>query len=138
LNISIEKKEKTNVIYFIPLITWMIVIFVLSSIPGEFLPKVELTMADKMVHGIVYGVLGILSVAAFSRYAAVQLKSLRWVYAVSIGLGLIYGASDEIHQLFVKGRSCDILDFCADAAGVLFAHFVFYRTHKALGYVSDK
>jgi hypothetical protein len=33
--------------------------------------------------------------------------------------GLCWAALDEVHQHYVPGRYCDILDFSADAAGLL-------------------
>jgi len=33
--------------------------------------------------------------------------------------GLCWAALDEVHQHYVPGRFCDILDFSADAAGLL-------------------
>ncbi|MDO5132505.1 MAG: VanZ family protein [Eubacteriales bacterium] len=33
--------------------------------------------------------------------------------------GAAYAVTDEIHQYFVPGRSCEIRDICIDAAGVL-------------------
>ena len=32
---------------------------------------------------------------------------------------LLYAVTDEIHQLFVPGRSCEIRDMCIDSCGVL-------------------
>jgi len=34
-------------------------------------------------------------------------------------IGCIYAVTDEIHQYFVAGRSCEIRDLCIDAAGVV-------------------
>jgi len=34
-------------------------------------------------------------------------------------IGTAYAVTDEIHQLFVPGRSCECRDVCIDAAGVL-------------------
>jgi len=33
--------------------------------------------------------------------------------------GIVYAVTDEIHQRFVPGRSCEFRDVCIDAAGVL-------------------
>ncbi|MBQ6469104.1 MAG: VanZ family protein [Lachnospiraceae bacterium] len=35
------------------------------------------------------------------------------------GIGAFYAVTDEFHQFFVAGRSCDFRDMCIDAAGVL-------------------
>jgi VanZ family protein len=37
----------------------------------------------------------------------------------STAAGTLYGASDEFHQRFVPGRTCDLWDLAADAAGSL-------------------
>ena len=39
--------------------------------------------------------------------------------------GILYAASDEIHQLFVPGRDGHIRDVCIDSAGVLSGIFLF-------------
>ena len=33
--------------------------------------------------------------------------------------GILYAVTDEIHQCFVPGRSCELRDMCIDSAGVL-------------------
>ena len=104
----------------------MIVIFSLSSIPGESLPHTDISFADKAVHFIVYAVLAFFSARAFLQGPAESTRSLVQAYAASAGLCLAWGASDEIHQLLVPGRSCDFWDFCADAASVLAVHVVYY------------
>lgn len=43
----------------------------------------------------------------------------------AILISIIYGITDELHQLFVQGRSCSITDASIDTAGILFAS-VFY------------
>ena len=34
-------------------------------------------------------------------------------------VGAAYAVTDEYHQMFVAGRSCEVRDMCIDAAGVL-------------------
>ena len=51
-------------------------------------------------------------------------------------IGTLYAVSDEIHQLFVEGRSCEVRDMLLDsvgvAAGVLLANWLdrYRRRHK--------
>jgi VanZ family protein len=42
-----------------------------------------------------------------------------WLCIVPWCLGTMYAISDELHQLVVPGRSCELRDMCIDAAGVL-------------------
>lgn len=62
---------------------------------------------DLIEHAAAYFVLGILARKAFP-------EAPGWVIILFVA---IYGCSDEIHQYFVPGRVCDILDFAADVTG---------------------
>jgi VanZ family protein len=42
--------------------------------------------------------------------------------------GIIFGVTDEIHQLFVPGRACDIHDLGLDSLGIGFAFLVYLIT----------
>ena len=50
-------------------------------------------------------------------------------------LSSLYAASDEIHQIFVPGRTCKISDWCIDTAGAIAGVLVIWvlvnRTHRA-------
>ena len=41
------------------------------------------------------------------------------VAAAAIAITVAYGATDEVHQLFVPGRTGDVYDLMADAAGAV-------------------
>jgi VanZ family protein len=43
------------------------------------------------------------------------------IAAVAITMTVAYGATDELHQAFVAGRSAEIADLYADAAGAIVA-----------------
>lgn len=69
----------------------------------------------KSAHFGVYGLLGVLCMFAASRFL-----ERRWVQAaLAFGVSVLYAASDEIHQLYVAGRSCEFRDVCIDAVGAL-------------------
>ena len=65
----------------------------------------------KAAHFSIYAVLGFLLALAFRR-----LKSAR-CFLLSLALTAAYAISDEIHQLFVGGRSGRALDVLIDSAG---------------------
>ena len=97
---------------------WMLTIFMLSqqtSIPTPgILP--EWLPTDKIGHFGIFAVLGaFLYMAGLSPLVAIAITSL-------------YGVFDEIHQLFVPGRSTEVGDWVADtlggAAGVAVAHYL--------------
>ncbi len=91
---------------------WMVVIFMLSSLPGSAVPGRFGTFG----HFLLYAVLGSLYLLALPRtwrgWAAV---------AAAVALASAYGATDEFHQSFVPGRMPDIADWLVDTGGALVA-----------------
>lgn len=84
----------------------------------------------KMAHFSIYTLLGFLTmnfaitckIENNTRYmdeqcSPLQLKKLRILY--SWLFGTLYAVTDEIHQLFIQGRSCEFRDICIDSLGVL-------------------
>lgn len=106
--------------YYLPPILWVILIFSVSSIPnlGE---KAPFEIPDKVAHFVEYAILGFLLFRALGRETRAQSSGLCLSKALlgAMGLGLGIGAVDELHQLFIPGRSCDLLDFACDALGVI-------------------
>jgi len=96
-------------------VTWMATIFYLSSQP---MPEIDLGFAaqDKLVHLVAYGLLGALLLGALPLRAGGYTRGQALLAAT---IGALYGISDEWHQFFVPGRSMDMLDMLADAAGAL-------------------
>ena len=66
----------------------------------------------KAAHFSIYALLGI---CAFGGYRFLKKKHLRFLAAW--GTATVYAVSDEIHQHFVPGRSCELRDVCIDSAG---------------------
>ena len=96
---------------WLPALAWAALIFSLSGQP-RLVIDLELN-TDKLAHFLAYAVLGALLAYAQTRTG--------WPPAVAYALGIAYGASDEWHQSFVPGRSSEVADWLADAAGVLVA-----------------
>ena len=49
-------------------------------------------------------------------YADREKKRSRMI-GIPIILGSLYAVSDELHQLFVPGRSCELMDMLIDSSG---------------------
>jgi VanZ family protein len=96
----------------LPAVAWAGFIFWLSSSsdlpPGIFVFE----GIDKLFHAAAYGVLGLLAMLALPPAVG---RWRRIVLAVLIASG--YGATDELHQRYVRGRSSDPLDWLADTVG---------------------
>jgi len=132
---------KRNVLLII-LILWMVTVFIFSNQEGgkssetslgfikqiiEILPGIK-DMPDiekqnliesihilvrKLAHFSIYAVGGIIAFLWLSTYNL----SLGKTFILAISICLVYAISDEIHQLFVEGRSGEIRDVFIDTLG---------------------
>jgi VanZ family protein len=84
--------------------------FALSSIAGDSFPKSQIWSYDKVLHMLEYGAGGALAALALGGRRPGQV-------ALAVVLVSLYGVTDELHQLFVPGRSCDVKDWIADTIG---------------------
>ena len=69
----------------------------------------------KTAHFSIYTILGALLFSAAARNVSASGLKI----PLSFLIGALYAVSDEIHQSFVPGRSCELRDMCIDSAGVL-------------------
>lgn len=93
---------------------------------GASWPQDLLTfLTRKAAHIVAYFILGALALNVARLHLALAQKARQAVLA-SIGFVLLYATSDEIHQLFVPGRSGEVrdvlIDTIAGAVGVLVAY----------------
>ena len=102
---------------WLPAAAWAGVIFYLSS--RSRIPGPDVSGIDKVAHFGAYALLLWLLAYATERS--------RLPLALAVVLALLYGVSDELHQMFVPGRSPDVLDWFADAAGIAAATFLYVR-----------
>lgn len=85
--------------------------------------KIENRMENivrKLAHYSIYTFFGLLIMLFISTY---NLKELDKV-SISLISGVIYAITDEIHQLFVPGRSGQITDIMLDSLGILTGIFI--------------
>ncbi|MGH9347322.1 MAG: VanZ family protein [Vicinamibacterales bacterium] len=102
-----------------PVVLYMAVIFYSSAQPDPGLPP---GLTDKPTHSIAYAVLGGLVVRALAGGLPARITLATAVAGVA--LTAAYGATDEIHQMFVPGRYADANDLAADAIGGAIGAFV--------------
>ncbi|MDQ0352748.1 VanZ family protein [Alkalibacillus filiformis] len=136
-----------KIVSWLAVLMWMGLIFYFSHQPGEesselsgsvveiVLSIVPFIDADtewvhivirKGAHFFVYFILGVLVINAL-RISGVKLKRSVWV---SILVCLLYAISDEVHQLYIPGRSGEVSDVVLDTVGASFGmliYLVFYR-----------
>ncbi len=106
--------------YFIPAILFYLLIFILSS--HDYAIPVPGHGFDKVAHFIEFSLLGFfLSVGYFNAFRfSAAVKSVL-VFLTGLPLGIL----DEMHQLFVPGRTSAIGDAVADAAGIIWGILVY-------------
>jgi len=80
----------------------------------------------KLAHTMEYAVLGI-SLC----YFFYQMIQKRWhLFLFTLVTGFLYACSDEWHQSFVPGRSCEFRDVLIDTNGVFLGIIIFYLIVK--------
>lgn len=119
-----------NKLSTILMLLWMFLIFIMSSfdatestnqsnfivniITNIFkIENIELLsfIIRKLAHFTEYLILGLLVANMFTK------NNINNLYLISIILCIIYATSDEIHQLFVPGRACQLRDILIDSIG---------------------
>lgn len=122
---------------YLPSVVWMGVIFYLSHQPANKSSETSLelvnivlniipmtpdyedvlhTMIRKSAHFIAYAILGMLVYFAYRGSYAVLFTLL---------ICLLFAISDEIHQLFIPGRSGEVRDVLIDLSGAVFGVLIF-------------
>jgi uncharacterized protein YfiM (DUF2279 family) len=113
--------------YWLPVLACAALIFTLSSGPAPAFVGM-FTNEDKLLHFGEYGTFGLLLSRAV--LGTSQGGDLARGYLFSVCLGFLMGASDELYQSSVPGRSSSLSDLAVDLLGVALAGcamYLFYR-----------
>jgi len=97
-----------------PALAYMVLIFVVSAQSEPPLPS---QVSDKQGHSL--GYMGLAVTIGRALAGGVASGATLPVAAGAWAMAGAYGASDEWHQTFVAGRSGELSDWYADAAGAL-------------------
>lgn len=81
----------------------------------EYVGKFQF-IVRKLAHFSVYLALGFTLSAGMQTFVKLRVF-VRTLFAFIIGV--LYAISDEIHQIFVPGRSCELRDMLIDSTGIL-------------------
>ena len=144
--------KKKQIIYAILILIWMAVIFAFSNEPAvkssktsdgitekvvkiitkepEKLPKKQRdsieTIVRKSAHFTLYTIGGFLMAGLVNTTNVTNKKLI--IYAIVFTT--IYACTDEIHQIFVEGRSCELRDVLIDGAGATLGTMIFLFMRK--------
>lgn len=141
------KNKKLNIIF---VIIWMMFIFIMSSFNSN-----ESSNQSNFIVNILSNIFNISNIeilsfivrklAHYTEYTILGILVYNLIYSynkkiyISIIICIIYAISDEIHQLFVPGRSCQITDILIDSmgsvTGIILLYIIYKYKHK---YIDNK
>lgn len=125
------EKHRT-ILVFLPLAVYWIALFIGTSIPIESVPAI-FEFHDKLEHSAAYFGLSVLLNLSFifqDKYPLLKMKHNLFTFSAAV----LYGIIDELHQMLIPGRSCEIYDFISDLIGILLGIFVLYMIMKFENY----
>src|SRR4051794_28594201 len=95
-------------------VAWAVLMLALTSWPTP--PEVPVVSSipnfDKVVHALLYGILGFLASFAVAWPAGERRPILRALFIA--GAVALWGTLDEIHQAWIPGRSMELADAVTD------------------------
>lgn len=128
-----KNNNRVFVFIYLPLIIHWISIFILTSLPSDQLPSVEI--GDKVNHFLAFFVLGFFLNLTL-KYQTKFYSLKKNVFLITLIVAAGYGLLDELHQLLVPGRSAEVYDWIADFIGALtgslLAEFIYKRFYIPL------
>ncbi|MFC1964485.1 VanZ family protein [Chloroflexota bacterium] len=110
-----------------PTVLWMGIIFFLSTLPESATPG-RYILSDKVCHTAEYFILAFLIFFALQRTTRFGFLTSFWI---TFAWGVLYGLSDEIHQLYVPTRQYDLRDLVADVGGAVLFFLILWVLKKS-------
>jgi VanZ family protein len=105
--------------YWIPAIIYMALLFWLSSRPvPEQTRWFPIIAKLKVIHMLEYGILFLLIQFALIRTTTFKTTEIFYLSLMAV---ILYGLTDEFHQIFVIGRTARLEDVLADGIGGVLA-----------------
>lgn len=111
--------KRSKFFYWVPSLLWMGVIFSLSSRPS----LTKSYLVAKSGHFFEYAFLAFLFSWALANTTSFN---KRLIFALAVLLAALYGASDELHQLYVPTRGSDFDDVLIDSLSAVAGTVAFF------------
>ena len=116
--------SRNTISHWGPVLAHMGLIFFFSAQPKGSPVLESFPTPPGLGHFIGYAILGLLLYRAFN---GGLMNNLNWNRAAALKtllVGAAYAVSDELHQLFVPGRECSVVDVFIDGAALVTALLV--------------
>ena len=107
---------------WLPILVYVALIFTLSS-QKDLAPPFHFSEGDKLAHTLEYGGLGMLLARGIRKRTRLKGPLAGGLAAVLVGF--LIAAADEVWQSHVPGRNSNVLDWFADANGLVLAQLAF-------------
>ncbi|MBI3260306.1 MAG: VanZ family protein [Ignavibacteriae bacterium] len=88
------------------------------------MPDFGFSFQDKVIHTCAFFVYGMFLQLFLARTLRLRFGA-KYILLFFL-IGCLFGASDEIHQYFVPGRSSEVMDWMADTSGLLLSLVVVF------------
>ena len=113
--------EKHHVVSLVITLLIASFIFYMSSKSFEKGTLVEFPYKSIVYHFIIF-----FTFAFFISISIIKGKKQNnyWIF-IAVLIALAYAITDEIHQLFVPNRFCDVKDFLIDSTGIILAGMIY-------------
>ena len=114
-----------NLKYLDVTISYILFISMLSHIPSDGLPESSNSFSnqDKIFHLVEFFILGILIQLSFLER---RFRPKNEIIFLTIIFGFSIACIDELHQSFVPGRQCSVIDLYFDFFGIILS-FINYK-----------
>ena len=110
--------QRRVLVAWVPAVLTMALIWSVSSMSAPEFPVHSFPFRDKGVHAVLYA--GLAFLVAHACLRTFEGRARIRIALVALFVTVMWGFLDEVHQAFVPGRSADLLDLAADAAGASF------------------
>ena len=122
--------KNKKILYLLPSLIYALLIFIVSGLENISIPDFGLNLSDKILHFLAYLLFGLTLYFSIRGYKSDI--SLIHQFILLLSIGSIYALSDEIHQYFVPGRTCDLLDLASDVLGIIVSFFIYKLIYKTI------
>ena len=122
--------KNKKILYLLPSLIYALLIFIVSGLENISITDIGLNLSDKILHFSAYLLFGLTLYFSIKGYKSDI--SLINQFILLFTIGSVYALSDEIHQFFVPGRTCDFIDLAADILGIIVSFFVYRLIYKTI------
>lgn len=102
---------------------WCALIFYLSSVQDPPDPGLSIPYLDKVAHALLYA--GLTATLAYGIRESNEAPGVFVQWCVPVLFALVYGVTDELHQVFVPMRTWELSDLIADGSGAILAQVLY-------------